>query len=331
MSFIGTNKIGKVFLGTTEIAKIYLGNTLVYQNIREEYIVFVDPVVEQICATNWGDGTGIKPSQAARVTNSQFGTTFRNNTDITSFDELQYFTGLTQISQNAFNGCTALLSITIPSGVTTMYNSNFTNCSSLQDVTVLSTSSFRIDVLGNSGDGTGVLSFAGNLSPYDVEIHYLKLKVAGNVSVANYQAMRGDIVIIKIDGNFTSTVTQQNNYRGFKKGGTPIEFFEVNGTITSTQAASVIANTNTLFADGMLVHLGYDAVANGSLPCLPVNVSAGDAKVAKVYVGDGSSASHDNAILAQYTNNTDWSAYASKLDTWYNYINAQNANPDYIN
>lgn len=305
--------------------------TVVQEGVPEQYIVFADPVVEQICATNWGDGTGLKPSQAAQVTNAQFGTSFRNNTNITSFDELQYFVGLTQIPRNAFNGCSSLSAITIPPNVTTMYNSNFTGCSLLHRVVVLSESNFRIDVLGNSGDGTGELSFKGGLSSYDVEVHYAKLKVAGNVTVANYQAMRGDIVIIKINGNFSSTVTQVNNYRGFKRGGTPIEFFEVNGTITSTQAASVIANTNTLFADGMLVHLGYDAVANGSLPCLPVHVSAGDAKVAKIYVGDGSSASHDNAILAQYTANTDWSAYSSKLDTWYNYINEPNANPDYIN
>lgn len=137
MSFIGTNKIGKVFLGTTEIAKIYLGNTLVYQNIREEYIVFVDPVVEQICATNWGDGTGIKPSQAARVTNSQFGTTFKKNMEITSFNELSYFTGLTTFSNAAFAGCSALTEITIPVGIqnnVTAIAQLFNNCTSLSKI-----------------------------------------------------------------------------------------------------------------------------------------------------------------------------------------------------
>jgi hypothetical protein len=32
MSYIGTNKIGKMYLGGTEIAKAYLGSNLVYQN-----------------------------------------------------------------------------------------------------------------------------------------------------------------------------------------------------------------------------------------------------------------------------------------------------------
>ena len=34
MSYIGTNKIGKMFLGDTEIAKAYLGDELVFQNAQ---------------------------------------------------------------------------------------------------------------------------------------------------------------------------------------------------------------------------------------------------------------------------------------------------------
>jgi hypothetical protein len=201
----------------------------------------------------------------------------------------------------------------------------------LQNVTSLTTSNLTLQFLGNDGDGTGTLSFAGNLTIIDGFFYFKKLVVGGNVSYGNYQAMRGDIVIIKIRGNLTSTVTLTNQYRGIKRAGTAISFFEVGGIITSTQAASVIAYNANMFADGLIVHLGYDTVTNNSLPCLPVHVSADNTKVAKIYVGDGTSASHDNAILAKYTNDAGWSVYSSKLDTWYNYINAQNANPDYIN
>lgn len=102
--------------------------------LNEEYIVFADPVVEQICATNWGDGVGLKPSQAARVTSNQLGTTFQSNTDITSFTELSYFTGLTQIPANAFNGCSSLVDISIPVNVTGFGGSALTNCTSLESV-----------------------------------------------------------------------------------------------------------------------------------------------------------------------------------------------------
>lgn len=312
----------------TSSAKIL---TITQEGVPEAYIVFVDPTVEQICATNWGDGTGIKPSQAAQVTNSQLGTTFRNNTQITSFDELQYFTGLTQIPANAFNGCSSLLDITIPNTVTTIDNSALGTCSALQSLTVLSTSALSIRFVGNSGDGTGTVSFFGDVTSYDGIYNYKKLIVHGNFSYANYQSFRGEISIIKIGGNLTSTVTLATQYRGIKRSGTSIEFFEVGGIITSTQAASVIAYNANMLAGGLLVHLGYDAVANNALPCLPVHVSADNTNVAKIYVGDGSSAAHDNAILAQYTNDSGWSSYSSKLDTWYNYINDPNANPDYIN
>lgn len=103
----------------------------------EQYIVFVDSAVEQICATRWGDGTGIKPSQAAQVTNSQLGTTFRNNTQITSFNELSYFTGLTTFSNTAFAGCSALTEITIPVGIqnnVTAIAQVFNNCTSLAKI-----------------------------------------------------------------------------------------------------------------------------------------------------------------------------------------------------
>lgn len=68
------------------------------------YIRFADPVVQEICATNWGDGagTGISVEQAAAVTN--FAGKFTGNTEITAFPEIKYFTGLKSLL-NAFNNC----------------------------------------------------------------------------------------------------------------------------------------------------------------------------------------------------------------------------------
>jgi len=102
----------------------------------EEYIVFVDPNVEAVCATNWGDGVGIKPSQAAAVTS--ISQSFQNNTDITSFDEFQYFTGVTSMG-SAFYG-SSLTKITFPSsGMRTINNGSawgslFRNCTSLVEI-----------------------------------------------------------------------------------------------------------------------------------------------------------------------------------------------------
>ena len=84
------------------------------------YITFVDPIVKQICVENWGSNGEITDIQAAAVTD--LGTVFVNNTDITSFNELQYFTGLTTLKNNAFTRCTNLSSITLPSSITTLEN-----------------------------------------------------------------------------------------------------------------------------------------------------------------------------------------------------------------
>ena len=132
----GSNTIGNAIIGSSAIMKAYYRGYLVYYKAPEQYIVFADPVVEQICATNWGDGTGIKPSQAAQVTNSQLGTTFRGNTEITSFDELQYFTGVSVLTTYSFRGCTALQSIILPPGLITLGDSVFRDCSALTAIEI---------------------------------------------------------------------------------------------------------------------------------------------------------------------------------------------------
>jgi hypothetical protein len=101
---------------------------------REDYIVFADPLVEQICANTWGDGIGLTPSRAARVTS--LGTDFRENTGITSFDELVYFSGLTSIYEGAFSGCTNLVSAALPSSVKTVGNRAFSGCTNLTNVSL---------------------------------------------------------------------------------------------------------------------------------------------------------------------------------------------------
>lgn len=51
-------------------------------------------------------------------TGTQSGSIFYNNTTITSFDEFQYFTGMTTLDAYAFYGCTKLASLKVPGSVT---------------------------------------------------------------------------------------------------------------------------------------------------------------------------------------------------------------------
>ena len=95
----------------------------------KSYFPFVDPNVEALCVNNWdtnGDGE-LSEDEAAAVTD--LGDVFKGNTTITSFNELQYFTGLTSIANNAFNGCTGLASVVIPSNVEVIGANAFTSTS----------------------------------------------------------------------------------------------------------------------------------------------------------------------------------------------------------
>lgn len=99
----------------------------------EPYIVFADPNLEAFCANQWGDGVGLKPSQAAEVTGSFPRDIFRYSS-YTSFDEFRYFTGLSGLDTYAFRD-TAFKSIVIPPNITVISNWDFYQ-SQLESVTL---------------------------------------------------------------------------------------------------------------------------------------------------------------------------------------------------
>ena len=101
----------------------------------DDVIIFADVNVKAICVENWdtnGDGK-LSYDEAAAVT--ELGQVFRDNHDITSFDELQYFTGLTEIPEFAFFSCEALSSVVIPNSVTAVGAYAFAH-SGLQSITI---------------------------------------------------------------------------------------------------------------------------------------------------------------------------------------------------
>ncbi len=102
----------------------------------DDIIVFADPNVKAICVNNWDtDGDGeLTYDEAAAVWD--LGYAFYYNQVITSFDELQYFTGLTSIGYSAFYECTSLNSIVIPEGVTIIDSYAFYDCYNLVSVNI---------------------------------------------------------------------------------------------------------------------------------------------------------------------------------------------------
>ena len=108
---------------------------LVANFTNPNYIVFVDPNVEARCVQLWDtDGDGFfSYDEAAAVTDLNLAFNYRG---ITSFNELQYFTGLTFLHDYEFDGCGNLASIVIPESVTSIGYCAFEYCHSLNSITI---------------------------------------------------------------------------------------------------------------------------------------------------------------------------------------------------
>ena len=119
------NALFVMLLGVAGLMKMHAQN-----------ITFVDANVKAICVENWDtDGDGeLSYSEAAAV--MDLGLVFEGNTGITSFDELQYFTGLTSIGNWAFEYCNNLALIEIPNSVTSIGYAAFSGCSSLTSIEI---------------------------------------------------------------------------------------------------------------------------------------------------------------------------------------------------
>ena len=90
------------------------------------YLRFADSTVQSICATNWGDGTGITKAQCAAV--SSIGTYFKGNTSISSFNEFVNFTNLNELASEVFRSCSNLSVITLPSTIKIIRDNAFNGC-----------------------------------------------------------------------------------------------------------------------------------------------------------------------------------------------------------
>ena len=97
-------------------------------------INFADTNVKTLCAANWDSNNDGELSYLEAASVTSLGDVFKNNTTIHSFNELQYFIGLTTIGEQAFYGCTELTQVTIPEYVASVGSKAFWNCPALQTV-----------------------------------------------------------------------------------------------------------------------------------------------------------------------------------------------------
>ena len=106
---------------------LFLAMLPLYASAQEETIQFADAAVKSLCVSAWDtDGDGeLSYDEAAAVTD--LGASFAG-TGIRRFDELQYFTSLTEIPAEAFKDCKSLASVTLPPSVKSIGESAFRTC-----------------------------------------------------------------------------------------------------------------------------------------------------------------------------------------------------------
>ena len=121
---------GNLLVPTTAEITIYVAGDMIWMAhfVPNANIDFADAVVKNICVSHWdtnGDGE-LSYLEAAVVRDlCDF---FNGNTEITSFDEFQYFIGMTTVGDSAFSGCTGLVSIELPNSLTIIGERAFYNC-----------------------------------------------------------------------------------------------------------------------------------------------------------------------------------------------------------
>ena len=105
-------------------------------------------LMDVIYAQKWSKSPNyMTKREAEKVTD--IGTAFRWNTNITNFDALKYFTSLTSIGSNAFNGCSNITLTSLPENITSIGANAFSGCTKLaltslpSDITNIGDSAFK--------------------------------------------------------------------------------------------------------------------------------------------------------------------------------------------
>ena len=102
----------------------------------KENIQFEDLQVKAICCKNWDTNNDGELSYAEAAAVTTIGTKFKGNTNIIAFTELKYFTGITEIPDSAFGGCTALWKIVLPENVESIGSSAFLKCKGIVNINI---------------------------------------------------------------------------------------------------------------------------------------------------------------------------------------------------
>lgn len=135
IKMVGTlNITGNYYPSELDALREAVGGELVIIVHGEPYMEFADPEVRRIMATLGSDNNGLLRSEAETL--DSLGELFYGNTKIETFDELEGFLSLLNLStgtskKGVFNGCTNLRSIRLPKNLWYIDADTFKGCTNL--------------------------------------------------------------------------------------------------------------------------------------------------------------------------------------------------------
>ena len=213
------------------------------------FIVFESDVAKALCVYNWDrdcDGE-ISFTEAAAVTD--IAEVFRSHNDISSLEELQYFTALTEIPANGFRS-TLMTSLYLPDNVTKVGDRAFNACSKLKYLAIKNPSTTPVEASGSSLPAS-VIVFVPKaaMAAYEADEFWGKYTIREFTGVPTVEADSLQRPYGKNNGKLTFTVT------GAPVNGEPEIACETNaitpvGTYPITLSAGTITNRDLVLKNG---------------------------------------------------------------------------------
>ena len=249
----GNNKIKEIYVGSDKIKEVYYGSKKVWgkiASIQDGYWVHKDTGVKTYFGTDADFITGGIMSQPSWATNAS---------------EVHIPSGVTELANYCFSGCTSLTSVTLPAGITSLGTNCFYQCTSLTSITLP-------ESVTHIGEGSFANCYALILLtvlpaiPPTLGANAL-LNVSSSINIKVYSPYVDDYKtapvwiwyadkISAIEGIASYWIDNYNNTHYFESYNTPISNFY--GWATS----SVIINGETVNKDNVKeIHFG-DSYAN---------------------------------------------------------------------
>ena len=302
--------------------------TLVALFIPDDNIVFVDTIVKEICVSHWDTNSDGELSYAEAASVRSLGSYFRYNEQITSFEELQYFIGLSSIDNQAFSYCNGLMgNLIIPNSVTEIGQSAFNDCTGLtgnltipNSVTMIGENAFHgcsgftgSLTIGNSVTTIGDLAFFGcsgltgsltipnSVTTIGSDAFYNCSGLTGSLTIPNSVTTIGSYAFSSCSG-FTGNLTIGNSVTTIGNGAFS-NCSGLTGSLTIGNSVTTIGNSAFYNCSGLteIMMLGTTPPSLGSSAFFNTNNCP-------IYVPYES--------LNNYKTATNWSSYQSRIFPW---------------